>query len=108
MAKGEKQVINSEELVPGDIVLLSDGNSVPADLRLLEVVNLQVGEMILTGESVPIEKRFVCRLVHVVDFIRLEQLSSGTLPLGIERTWRLCLLLCPRHAKMAVRIMTSF
>ena len=56
MAKGEKQVINSEELVPGDIVLLSDGNSVPADLRLLEVVNLQVGEMILTGESVPIEK----------------------------------------------------
>lgn len=48
--------INSEELVPGDMVLLESGNKVPADLRLIEVSGLSVEEALLTGESVAVNK----------------------------------------------------
>jgi P-type Ca2+ transporter type 2C len=53
---GEEDEIPSSELVPGDIVLLGAGDKVPADLRLLESVNLQIEEAALTGESVAVEK----------------------------------------------------
>ena len=44
------------ELVPGDIVFLEAGNFIPADVRLLEAVNLRVEEASLTGESLPVQK----------------------------------------------------
>ncbi len=44
------------EVVPGDIVLLDAGNYIPADLRLIETVNLRIDESSLTGESVAVEK----------------------------------------------------
>ncbi len=53
---GETRLIPSEELVPGDVVLLESGDKVPADLRLVEVKNLRTEEAALTGESVPIDK----------------------------------------------------
>ena len=53
---GAVQTISSIELVPGDVVLLEAGNSVPADLRLIEVQGLKVMESSLTGESVSIDK----------------------------------------------------
>lgn len=53
---GEHKVIESRELVVGDIVEIETGDSVPADLRLVESVNLKIQEAALTGESLPVEK----------------------------------------------------
>ena len=53
---GVESEIPARELVPGDIVVLSVGDKGPADLRLIEAVNLRVDESTLTGESVPSEK----------------------------------------------------
>ena len=53
---GQVREISSRELAPGDIVLLEAGNVVPADLRLMESVNLRIQEAALTGESEPVEK----------------------------------------------------
>jgi Ca2+-transporting ATPase len=53
---GHRVSIPSRELVPGDIVFLETGNFVPADMRLLDAVNLRIEEAALTGESVPVSK----------------------------------------------------
>lgn len=53
---GEAQNISATELVRGDIVLIEEGDFIPADGRLIEAVNLSVDESALTGESVPVEK----------------------------------------------------
>lgn len=53
---GRRQRVPSEQLVPGDVVLLQSGDRVPADLRLYRVNSLQVDESALTGESVPVHK----------------------------------------------------
>ena len=66
---GKVQLVQTEHLVPGDVVLLDAGNQVPADLRLHEVARLRVDESALTGESVTVEKT-------------LGVLPEGELPLG--------------------------
>ncbi|MFN3531737.1 MAG: cation-translocating P-type ATPase, partial [Candidatus Brocadia sp.] len=53
---GKEKEINSEELVPGDVVLLASGTKVPADLRLIKTYELKIEEAMLTGESIPAEK----------------------------------------------------
>ena len=54
---GNVEVIPAVDLVPGDIVLLDTGDYVPADLRIIEAINLKAQESSLTGESVPAEKQ---------------------------------------------------
>jgi Ca2+-transporting ATPase len=69
---GEEVDVPARELVPGDVVVLQTGDKASADARLVEVMNLQVEESALTGESLPVEKR-------------TEPLTDEELPLG-DRT----------------------
>lgn len=66
---GKQQVVTSEEIVPGDIILIEAGDIVPADCRLIEGSNLKADESALTGESVPVEKD--------ANFTSAEQLGIG-------------------------------
>lgn len=54
--QGKEEAIEARLLVPGDIVILGAGDSVPADLKLIESADLKVDESALTGESVPVYK----------------------------------------------------
>ena len=56
MRGGHRVSVHAPDLVPGDVVFLEAGNFIPADLRLIEAVNLRVEEAALTGESVPVTK----------------------------------------------------
>lgn len=52
----EREEINMTQIVPGDIVYLAAGDMIPADCRVLESIDLFIGESMLTGESLPVEK----------------------------------------------------
>jgi len=54
---GEEQTIKAQDIVPGDILVLYEGEKIPADARLLEIHSLQVDESMLTGESLPVQKK---------------------------------------------------
>jgi P-type Ca2+ transporter type 2C len=69
---GTRKYISAHELVPGDIVLLEAGNAVPADLRIIESVNLKVEEAALTGES------------HAIDKV-VERIEGEEIPIGDRR-----------------------
>ena len=53
---GKEIIIPAREVVPGDILALEEGDHVPADARLIEVVELKANEAVLTGESTPVDK----------------------------------------------------
>ena len=63
---GEQKQISAQELVPGDIIILNEGDSVPADGILIETNELSAQEAILTGESLPVEK-------YTTDTIKLDE-----------------------------------
>ncbi|KAL8792497.1 MAG: hypothetical protein Q9195_004867 [Heterodermia aff. obscurata] len=56
MREGKIETVPSAEVVPGDIVQIKTGDTVPADVRLFEVMNLECDEKILTGEAIPVAK----------------------------------------------------
>ncbi|MBA3954652.1 cation-transporting P-type ATPase [Candidatus Dependentiae bacterium] len=57
MRDGTQQIIDTRFLVPGDILFIQDGESIPADARLLQAYNLKIDEAVLTGESFAVEKK---------------------------------------------------
>ena len=56
MRDGKMVILHSDELVPGDVILLEAGDAVPADGRIIENASLKIEEAALTGESVPVNK----------------------------------------------------
>ena len=54
---GHQVTVKSEELVPGDVIVLEAGDAVPADARVLESASMKIEEAALTGESVPVNKK---------------------------------------------------
>jgi P-type Ca2+ transporter type 2C len=54
---GRERDVSARDLVPGDVIVLATGDKVPADVRLIEAINLQTNEAPLTGESAPVEKQ---------------------------------------------------
>ncbi|MFH1240252.1 MAG: cation-translocating P-type ATPase [Candidatus Diapherotrites archaeon] len=75
---GIKKVINSEELVPGDIIIVSEGDKIPADVRIIESINLQVNESMLTGESIPVRKVTETQKEKIQISERINMLHMGT------------------------------
>ncbi|MGD8477528.1 MAG: cation-transporting P-type ATPase [Burkholderiales bacterium] len=76
---GRRQSVDASLLVPGDVVLLEAGDRVPADARLIEARSLRAEEAILTGESVPVEKRIDAVSTQAALGDRKSMLFSGTL-----------------------------
>ena len=66
---GHISEVPSRELVPGDLVILETGDYIPADVRLVESINLKIEEASLTGESVPVEKE-------------AQEILDGEVPIG--------------------------
>lgn len=73
MREGKVQIIPSEDLVIGDMILLEAGDAVPADARIIENASLKIEEAALTGESVPVTK--------FIDIIQLKE-EEKDVPLG--------------------------
>ncbi|HSH07653.1 MAG TPA: cation-transporting P-type ATPase [Burkholderiales bacterium] len=76
---GRKRSLPAADIVPGDVVMLTAGDKVPADLRLLEVHTLRVEEAALTGESEPVDKSVAPVAAEAVIGDRRSMAYSGTL-----------------------------
>ncbi|MCH0540832.1 HAD-IC family P-type ATPase [Streptomyces sp. MUM 203J] len=76
---GRERTVPSEDLVPGDLVLVEAGAKVPADIRLLRVAELRVDESALTGESAPVAKDEVVLDPRTPVADRSNTVHSGTL-----------------------------
>jgi P-type Ca2+ transporter type 2C len=79
---GEKINLPARELVPGDILVLEEGDSIPADARLIEAKNLRAIEAPLTGESVPVEKNISVLPASTVLADRKNMVYKGTFIAG--------------------------
>ncbi|MEV6689916.1 HAD-IC family P-type ATPase [Micromonospora sp. NPDC051196] len=76
---GQERLVSSDELVPGDLIVLEAGDKVPVDMRLVRLAELRVDESALTGESVPVTKD-EAELPDVTDVAdRRNMVYSGTL-----------------------------
>jgi Ca2+-transporting ATPase len=75
---GERTTIPAAELVPGDVILVEEGATIPADARVIESVSLQTAEAALTGESTPVAKDPAAVPADATLADRADMLYSGT------------------------------
>jgi Ca2+-transporting ATPase len=78
MRDGERRSILATEVVPGDIILVGEGDTIPADARLIQVTALQTAEAALTGESLPVLKETAPIQDAAALGDRLNMIFSGT------------------------------
>lgn len=76
ICEGVTLTLPAEDLVPGDVVFLQAGNKVPADLRLMQIRDLQIAEAVLTGESVAVQKNAARTLP--ADAVLADRLNMAT------------------------------
>lgn len=76
LREGKMQILKSEELVPGDIVILEAGDAISADCRILESHSMKIEESAITGESVPVSK--------IIDMLQLKE-GQKDISLGDRR-----------------------
>jgi Ca2+-transporting ATPase len=69
LREGQRRAIRATEVVPGDVILIAEGDTIPADARLIESAALQTAEAALTGESLPVTKS-------------IEPIAEDDVPLG--------------------------
>jgi len=75
---GAEKIMDTGELVPGDVILLEVGDKIPADCRILKSYNLSIDESVLTGESVPVSKTSETLLENLPLAERKNLVFSGT------------------------------
>jgi P-type Ca2+ transporter type 2C len=75
---GARQTVTAAEVVPGDIILIEEGDTVPADARVIQSIALQTAEAALTGESLPVSKETMPITGEVGLGDRHNMLFSGT------------------------------
>ncbi len=76
---GKIQEIDAVAVVPGDILVVETGEKIPADARLVEVVNLATQEAALTGESTPVQKDIETLRDHIAVADQQNMVFSGTI-----------------------------
>ncbi|PWU21406.1 MAG: magnesium-translocating P-type ATPase [Bdellovibrio sp.] len=110
-----KAEIPIEEIVPGDVILLSAGDMVPADVRLLNSKDLFVSQSAMTGESVPVEKTANSESASVRDALHLTNICfmgtnvvSGTATAAVIKTGGDTFLGSIAKSVAGVRVQTSF
>ncbi|MEM5798033.1 MAG: HAD-IC family P-type ATPase [Candidatus Aenigmatarchaeota archaeon] len=81
---GAMQIISSTDIVPGDIIIISEGDKIVADARLIKVRDLQTNEAVLTGESMPVDKITTQLEVDTSLPERKNMIFSGT---SVVRGW---------------------
>jgi len=113
--EGVKKEISLEEIVPGDIVHLSVGDMVPADLRLLTEKDLFINQATLTGESVPVEKKpdtMSASAKNVIEFSNIcfmgSNVVSGSATAVAINTGKNTYFGSIAHNIMGARVETSF
>lgn len=80
LREGKRIKVPTAELVPGDIIILETGDRVPADLRLLESYSLEAEESLLTGESLPVEKKavnFIDARTHLAEQVNMAFMGTS-------------------------------
>lgn len=82
----KKITIDATDLVPGDVIYLTEGEKVPADSRIITQTDLRADESILTGESFPVKKQIKKLDLNTKVFMRSNMLYQGTFVVSGETT----------------------
>lgn len=102
---GRAHVLESRYLVPGDVVLLASGASVPADVRVIRSTDLEINESLLTGESAPVRKQ--AEALEGEGLVASDQVNMAFAGTSVTRGRGRCIVVRTGHATEIGRIAAS-